>query len=362
MRSALLAEFGALEVGTKKALERINHFYRRGNIVMATFLNHKVLVHSELQTALARAEALLPADEREAIAKQITKIGGCEIRANTNNPLYLSEHSFGGAIDINAEQNPNVPDFPFEFIAKVTGVDLRITPTGHLPDVYDLAEILWNLVQHKKEPAVSAELERLLAVSRRLTDLFKDDTSLAAGMWAVARRMSRVPSAVTPADLLAKVRAAQSEGSKIPWRYQDPKAATPKRIPEGAAHDALADLLYPSEPGYWRPEPFEIWNEKRLTVELLIQMADVYERSFARNLKGRAGPGNKDLTRIKPEARAPAGEAALPQLVAHGFANLPARLVSVLRGPDGGDLVWLGTSVHMRDFMHFELKKRPARY
>jgi hypothetical protein len=360
VRPGLLASFGALEVGTAQAITRINAFYRN-EIVRTTFLGRKPWVHKEMADRLARATGKLTKAEQDAIAKELTSVGGVSIRPNANNPLYLSKHSFGAAIDINPELNPNIPDFPEPFVSEVTGVDLLMTPKGERKaDVFDFGVVFEFLRFGEKDPALE-ELERMLGASKRLVDIFKDDSSLAGGMWAVASRMAQAPSGSTPAALLAAVRAARDEGPKVHWRYQDPKAKVPRRAPQGAKHDALVSLLFPPSP-LVGPESLEAWSYKRHTVELLIQMANVYDRSFVRDKKGAPKVKDGRPQRIPAEARAPAGEAALPQLAAHGFLNLPAKLVSALRASDGGDLVWLGTGEHTRDFMHFELKRVPPLY
>ena len=233
-------------------------------------------------------------------------------------------------------------------MSEVTGVDLMVTPEGRRKtDVFDFGTLFERLIFGKKDPALE-ELERLLLASKHLVDIFKDDASLANGMWDVARRRARLPSTVTRAALLVAVRAARDEGPMVHWAYQDPKAKVPKRAPQGANHDALVALLFPPDQ-FVGPESLDVWNDKRRTVELLIQMADVYDKSFVKDKKGRREP-------VPADARAAAGEGALPQLVAHGFLNLPEKLVSALRASNGGDLEWLGTSEHTKDFMHFELK------
>jgi hypothetical protein len=359
LRGALLTSFGALTIGTAAAIEKVNKYYKE-KIVKATFLGHNAWVHRDLQGALERAERRLDEPDRVAIGKEITSFGGINIRPNTNNPLYLSEHSFGAAIDISPELNPNVPKFPAQFIGEVTGVDLLTTPEGrHKTDVFDLGEILEKLGFGKKDPALR-ELERLLDASKRLVGIFKDDVSLAAGMMAVARRMTQIPASVKPEALLAAVREAHGEGTKVRWMYQDPKLKLPKNAPEGGKHSALVNLIFPPTAGDWYPEPADMWETKRHAVELLIQMFDVYERSFIKDKQGAPKVKGGVPSRIVPKARAPEGEAALPQLVTYGFVNLPAKLVSALRAPDGGDLRWLGVSEHAKDFMHFELKNRPA--
>jgi hypothetical protein len=356
VRSGLLGSFGALEVGTAEAITRMNAFYQ-DKIVRPTFLGKKVWVHTEMRDRLAKATAKLDKAEQDAIARELSSVGGVSIRPNANNPLVMSKHSFGAAIDLNAETNPNVPDFPERFVSEVTGVDLMVTPGGRRKtDVFDLGKVLEFLGFGQKDPALE-ELERLVGASKQLVKIFKDDTSLAGGMRAVARRMGASRALPTPDILLAAVRAARDEGSKVSWRYQDPKAKLPRRAPQGLKHDALARMLFP--PGTMvGPESLEDWNHKRHTVELLIQMADVYERSFAKDKKGRPIIENGRPKRVEATGRAEAGVAALPQLVAHGFLDLPPRLVSALRAPDGGGLTWLGTSEHSdtRDFMHFELK------
>jgi hypothetical protein len=104
-----------------------------------------------------------------------------------------------------------------------------------------------------------------------------------------------------------------------------------------------------------------VWNSNRKTVELLIKMVDVFERSFVRD--ARSKPKNNKPLRVPAISRAPSGESALPQLAAHGFVNLPAEVITALRASQadgGGDLRWLGTADHgTPDFMHFELKVRP---
>jgi hypothetical protein len=352
VRAALLATFGALRVGTAKALEKINTYYSV-KIVKVTFLGHPAWVHQELGTALINAEKRLPELHRAAIGKQITSFDGVSVRPNANNQLYLSEHSFGAAIDINPELNPNVPNFPVRFIDEVTGADLLTTPGGRRKtDVFDLGEMLDELVFGNKDAALR-ELERLLSTSQQLVDIFKDDASLAAGMLAVARRMTQVPAGVKPEALLAAARQARSEGTMVRWMYSDPKLKLPRSSPEGTEHDALVAMLFPTAAGDWPAET------KRHAVELLIQMVDVYERSFAKDKRGALVLKCGAPSRIAPRARALEGAAALPQLVAHGFVNLPAMLVSALQAPDGGDLRWLGIGEHTKDSMHFELKHRP---
>jgi hypothetical protein len=359
VRAALLSEFGALTVGSKQAFKNINDFYKN-NIVLVNFLGNekKVAVHKKMVEALDKTRRLLEKSGHADIARLETRADGVDIRWNVNAPLKLSLHSFGAAIDIDAEHNPNVPKFPVAFVKEVTGTQIPVTPEGEL----DWGELLSSGVRDR-DPALET-MGTLLGASKRLVNIFHDKDSLALGMWAFVVR-SRANIAVPPKDLLAMVRAARSEGSRVRWQYQDPNVRLPRQAAEGTAHDALANLLFVPKPGNARLEIKES-ERRRGVVERLIEMADVFERSFARDKKGHVKTAKTGQPqRIKAEPRAQPGEAALPQLVAHGFASIPVELIKALRAPEGGNLTWLGTSEHSktgehtRDFMHFELKEKP---
>jgi hypothetical protein len=357
VRLALLAKFGALEVGTDRALERVNAFYR-DEIETATFLGKDVIVHHDMAASLVAAAKKLTAEEKTALTTSVKSVGGVSIRFNVNNPLALSEHSFGAAVDINPETNPNVPRFPVDFVEAVTDMRLMVTPGGRRKaDLFDLGEVLRDLVSGTKDPA-QREMERMIGASDRLRAAFRDEPSVGSAMTGVARRrLARLAPGTSAATLLAAARAARAEGRRVRWRYEDPRARLPRGAPVGSAHETLAELVYPLGARAGLPEPFDQWDYERQTVELLIQMADVFERSFVRLPAGVAGP----LARVKPEARAPGGAEALPQLAAHGFVDIPATLISALRAVDGGNLLWLGAGDHVtKDFMHFELKTSPA--
>jgi hypothetical protein len=85
--------------------------------------------------------------------------------------------------------------------------------------------------------------------------------------------------------------------------------------PEGSSYDALADLLFPPQSGYSRPESLDTYKKGRDLVELLIKMADIYERSFAWNKQGQVikDKSGKPM-RVEVKARTPGGDAACPSL------------------------------------------------
>jgi hypothetical protein len=341
VRTMLLATFGALEAGTTKAIEWMNAFYAKvRDDEHRRFLGHRVIVHDRLFDRLKHAEELLTAEEKQTFAARFREIGSLDIRANRNKPFALSEHALGCAIDIDPERNPNVHDLPYEFIADVTGIDLRSGQEGRLPDVFDVAEVVGRLLPGT---AIPAELRRPTAASTALREVFHSEASLAAAMQRIASERSQLSAQVQPAELLERVRRARWEGPQVSWRFADLSTAGHGKLPPGPAHDSLSDLLYPPKPGAPFPEPFQEWDQERHTAELLIMMADVYDRArvFREQVKGH------------PPATAAVGAGGLPQFAAYGIADLPPRLISVLR--DGAGLRWLGERGGNRDFMHFEL-------
>lgn len=70
--------------------------------VNATFLGKQYQVQSEVAQALQNAQSQIT-----STSYIIKDGGGYNWRANVNNPKKLSLHSFGVAIDINPDQNPN---------------------------------------------------------------------------------------------------------------------------------------------------------------------------------------------------------------------------------------------------------------
>jgi hypothetical protein len=350
LRPGLLEAFGALDVGTAKAVAAMDVYYGV-TLVPVTFLGLPGVVHPQMQDALERAERFLGAG-RAAVAAGVSSFQTAAVRANANNKLVLSEHSFGAAVDLDPRRNPNVPAFPVEFVQQVTGVDVLTTPDGRVKDdLLDVGAAPETLLQ-SRDPAID-EVERLLGASRRLVEVFRDEQSLAQGMWEVTGRLVHTPADVTPEELRDAVFAALDEGPRVHWRYQDPKAVGKRALP-GFAHDTLADMLYPPA-----PESPDI-GARRKDIQLLITMADVYRRSFVAPRKVRKGQPAPAPTRV-PASHSPAPGAVLPQLAVHGFLDLPLDLIVALRHRDGGDLRWLGSSA-TRDFMHFELKVRPALY
>ncbi|MDD7926953.1 hypothetical protein [Actinomycetospora chibensis] len=364
IRADLLAHFGALADGSAKAIERINAYYGT-TIKKRTVLGYPdVPVHPDLGAAIDRALRTLAPARRAALAAAGIVVNGAKIRPNANNKMRLSEHSFGFAVDIDANTNPNITGFPVEFIEQITGITLLTKARGGTDvQVFDARGVADWFTQ--KAPA-EREIDRLIAADAALVEAFSSEERLGAGMAAVVVRQTG--SQPDPARLLAAAQDAEEErrslGQPLRWRFADPTVWRRRAAKDGPAQDTLAALVFPLPThGAPLPEDPRLAVVRRPVVELLVQMAGVYRRSFLPQPKlAKAGPVPAPL-RVKPSANP--GADALQQIAGSGFLNLPRDLVLALRDPAGGDLKWLGSADHMgdtRDFMHFELKKPPSLY
>jgi hypothetical protein len=348
VRRALLREFGALRDGTQAALKRILTYYRE--LEDTTLLGRKVHnVHRDMVMALSRAQGLLGFSP----APQIGNVGGANIRTNANDAYRLSEHSFGAAIDIDGATSPNIPGFPFDFVADVTGVDARLGRAGK-PFEHNLMED--DDGRQRSFAEIEAEAERLKAASDTLQAAFADESGLADALYSIAlRRGARVEPGQRGSLLDAAVAAAQERtraGKPIEWAY-DQIGPTDPRSPS-AARQALAQMLFPRDVEVtWEP------GNVHDTVELLSQMASTFEDTYVHDAKGRRKRTKAgDLVRVPATARSP----SLAQIAYHGFMSVPPVVVAALSSREGGNLRWLGGTPGTRDFMHFELKDRPRLY
>lgn len=93
----------------------------KNNLRTVTFLGHEYSVHSKVVPALEAAQQQI---NNAKITYKSTAGGGFNWRQNVNKPLEQSLHSFGIAIDINPDSNPNYfskdkpckTDIPLEII------------------------------------------------------------------------------------------------------------------------------------------------------------------------------------------------------------------------------------------------------
>jgi hypothetical protein len=325
-RSALINTFGSAG--------KINEYYK--SMVQADFPStsskvkgHKTPVHPNLRERLQRGAELLKKNKvatktwLEITEEGISSIGGFNIRENRNKTTALSFHSFGWAIDIDAELNPNVKpaQFPKALVEGLTG-----------EDVYK-----GEAVKAIRSGGTAEELVPRARALRESSDLFKKNLESEASLkTATITYLKGLGLTITGAqsDALIDLLKAGTKKNKFNkkeienWLSEAKAAADTKPAAGTAAAGAVAVTKSP-------------WAEAVKIADLLI---DVY----------RLFPGT-----TKAGQKIAASVTGTPQTIgARGFLSLPAELIAALTGSDGGGLTWLGgIEKGTKDFMHFELKK-----
>jgi hypothetical protein len=332
VRGALLAAFGGGRDGVAVALQRVLAYYG-SQMVTVTFMGFQTPVHRDMAAALSLAEKALDA------SYPLQSFWGLNIRFNTNNPSVLSDHSYGSAIDVNGTTSPNVKDMGpgsrrAELIKAITGVDPSRDAEGKRistdPQTFD--EML-------------EEADRLSVASEQLKEAFADEESLVATAFRIATERGLPEGG--PEALSPLIFAAAGERGKWRWEPYPEPSAKPRR---DANRQALAAFVFPTDTG----ESSRLWDESLVTstVDLLALMARIFRATF--------DPTRKDPNRrVAPTARSPSDA----QLALHGFLSVPPEVVAALSGSDAANLRWLGAMAGgTKDYMHFELRKRPALY
>jgi hypothetical protein len=308
VRRTLLATFGALEVGPEQAITRANDFY--STLVSAELLGVSgSLVHPDLQAALTAATSWLkarPGVDLDAVRAAMGHPGGFNIRANRNNPLALSEHSFGFAIDLSASLNPNIgKSGALDAVGDAVGTDPRGLTTGG-----------------KNAAAVQGVATTLHDASTGYVALMADPALFTA-------RVRTIADGVRTAEHAAKLDDSAATALSTLLRTGAGKAPTVEQV-LAAAFDAGTAT-----------------GARKAAAASLVRLATAWRA--ANPAKGKRPGASTEAT---------TGSAA-----AHGFLNLPPTLVAALAGTDAGALTWLGSS-SVHDYMHFELPpgRRPALY
>jgi hypothetical protein len=316
-RVAVLSEFGALQVGPRTAIERANDYF--ASLDSSKLWGREgALVHPELQNRLDLANSYLlsrepkmTADDKAAIARAVSKMGGFNIRGNRNAPYKLSDHSFGWALDFLAAENPNIGTRAG--LAAVRGVTGR-NPFGH-----------------ETEGKNAADVE---ATATTLADISSD-----------------------------YVNAMESRGTLGPRLLQlvnDARSAAQLKALAATTTDAILDAAIAT---YAKNE-----IQETAILAVIAPEASDHPPTALRELTGTlASIGGAFRTSFDPKSktgRVKAKTEGTPgSIAAHGFVNLSPLLVSALAGTDTGGLNWLGTS-SVHDYMHFQLpdSARPTLY
>jgi len=170
-----------------------------------------------LKQKLDRAASLLQGDPA---ALKFGDIGGFSIRNNANNAALLSNHSFGWAVDLDPELNPNISkaNLPLAVIEALTGLDLygpvslalRVPRpfTACLPDVKQFTEASTALVgAYGTLATLKAAAGRSIA---RTTGHALNATQLDSLFAAAAQSQSALRQALVAASLSTTQAAAVS--------------------------------------------------------------------------------------------------------------------------------------------------------
>ena len=299
MRDRFLNHFGGT-ADSAASIDRANAYYAQ--LVEAKFPGEEFAkpngrltpVHPRLRERFGRTVALLRAKGvAPGALSRLRSVGGFQIRENANNANELSEHSFGCAVDLDPELNPNIKKkmLPVSIIKHLTGLD----PYG----------------EHSEGLRVAAPFDALLAHARALTaasqDLvraFSSSDALRASLHkTLNEQFDATASLGDLAELEGLVRSPTDSKQKV----------IAKLTTLGVPHSLIADA------------------------ELLLR--DCFGL----------------LTKRQQEAT-PRVQGTAASIAAFGFVNLPPELIAAMIATDGGGLNWLGSSRGTKDFMHFELR------
>jgi hypothetical protein len=240
VRVGLFQKFGA-PGNPAAAIPRINAYY--GRLVKADFPppppSRDTPVHPVLKAKLDKAAALLIAKNLGAALK-VGDIGGLSIRANVNTPTEFSNHSFGWAVDLDAELNPNVKKalLPLDVIAGLTGVDLYGATNTRLRT-------------QRAFDACLPDVTLFTQSSAALVDAFRTLANLKA---AAGRAIARATSVTLTADQIEAAFTAARQGQG-PLRQALTAAGLSGQQATAAAKWLLAAIqLFPRKQQVQRPE------------------------------------------------------------------------------------------------------------
>ncbi|PBC08177.1 hypothetical protein [Mesorhizobium sp. WSM3859] len=292
VRTNLLSQFGAPN-DPDKAIRRINAYY--GQLTGAAFPkpNTSAPVHPDLKARLDKGKALAAAKNASAAVASIGKIGGFNIRPNANDGSKLSFHSFGWAVDIDWDFNPNIKRdaLPLGLIKAITGVDLYGPESTSLrtPAAYD-----------KMLPAAQV-------LSKANTDFkaaFASASGLKSAMGDAVKRLCGI--ALSSVDLMTINEFATAQPPKL-----------------DKVQGVLTGLGVASA-------------KAKAAAKLLVDAANLFRRAATQHT--------------------PIANGATDATVAHyGFFNHAPELVAALSSSEGAGLRWLGAAIGTKDYMHFEL-------
>jgi hypothetical protein len=426
MREGIRKKFGSIKAFNAYYKTLVAADFPQGSSILGT----QSKVNPRLKTALEKAETLLKSKAGpggqgtmlDAVTKHLTGIEtiagkqhrrgywATNVRENRNRQkeasgdANLSEHSFGFAMDVNADWNPNLPKFPWHHVERLTGVDV------------------YGPERTKAQPGESydtvlAAAQKFKAASDKFRDIFDSEANLQAAMADQAKK----EGALVPAgDLFKAVAAAatekpgrrgarpnlsalqgmlekaiQEEAERKQRDADKPDPDAPPVSIQSIAHeDPLAvavmvgklrskvggradlDRLMPLVEAQLKdpadkaprdtPKALQFMYQRKFVAELrkIAPVIRTFEmpNSLRRYLEPAARAADAatlakyliELHQVFQRTRIAAGphvgekidissRGNLPQVAAHGFMDLMPELVAALTSKDGGGLLWLGT-------------------
>jgi hypothetical protein len=425
VRMELLRVFGS-PADVPATIAGINHYFRN-ELGECEFLKDgavrgsgNTLVHKDLNTALKKAEDFMKDPKRkwlDEVVASVKPLGywATSIRENRNNPARPSEHSYGWAIDINADLNPNLAGFKaadWDFISAMVGERV----------IYEQGNGYTEGAKALREPSGSTEAKMLEAMkkirsqSATFTATFASDSSLRARLREIVSA-SPAGKGKTQAEVDALLDLAHDATTgRAKDRQKAAKSLTTTleadifkqqpiaSEPVGAAsrlRDKLTKLLAPNLRHLDKVTDAEAVIRRQIVAPADKATADakkhrlgaLFTTAIVKELNAVATVDRAELARqvlrdlrepsirkaTNSDARALAGllergfevldkttdkkgakvkpDAGMHNIAVHGFSNLNEKLVVALVHPDGGNLRWLG--VHNQDMHHFELRANP---
>lgn len=389
----------------------------------AKVFGRESLVHPELQKALKQATDFLQSDKVPAgtfdrvvasIADVATLAGkvhhrgswSISIRENRNNPSEIGNHSFGFAIDIDSNANPNLPEFRWDVVKQLTGFNVygadiagvkagkpfatALQSARHFREASDKFRNVFDSQEHF-EAALSAEAAKQ-KIPIPAEELFKAVAAAAQRGKPGVDAMAVLKRLLLDALNREEARTAVPEtGGEIGGSYaahEDPPvlatlvSAFRSKVKSRADLTRLmpfilAQLNNPLEkPAFAKLPDIAILFDRKVIAELQRVPAHVRQYEMPNSMRLKLMPSAKDaevttlanslvdLHRIFSGTRNKAGQpigqgTSLPAVAMHGFMNLEPELVAALTSSEGGNLVWLGATYGTKDWMHFQLKSPP---
>ncbi len=389
----------------------------------AKVFGRQSLVHPELKKALKKATDWLQSDKVPpgtfdrviASMADITTLAGkvhhrgswaISIRENRNNPTEIGNHSFGFALDIDSNANPNLPKFRWDIVKQLTGFNVYGADIAGAKAGQPYATALQS-AKHFRE------------ASDKFRTMFDSQPHFEATLAAEAAK-HQIPLA--PADLFEAVAAASQRGKPgadglaalkrtllDALNKEEARIAVPDSSGGGggsySAHEdplvlttlvsalrpkiksradltrlmpfILAQVINPLDtPAFAKTVELAILFDRKVIADLKRVREDVRRYEMPNSLRLRLAPPAKDaevatlaaslvelhgiFAGTRNKQGVPIGQGtSLPAVAMHGFMNLEPELVAALTSSEGGNLVWLGATYGTKDWMHFQLKSPP---